>query len=83
LLYLILFSNRPKDFSEDDARRILTKLKTLKDEPKPINSIKMKGYEQQYRIRIGNCRVRYMINKNEFEVVILDVAHRKDIYKKK
>lgn len=72
-----------KDLNEDDEIRIITKLKTLQENPTPINSIKMKGYDNQYRIRIGNYRVRYLINKKEFEVVILDVAHRKDIYRKK
>lgn len=63
--------------------KFIEKLKLLEDTPKPIGSIKLKGFENQYRIRMGDYRIRYFINNTKFEILILDIAHRKDIYKKK
>jgi mRNA interferase RelE/StbE len=43
------------------------------------NILKMKGYKNAYRIRIGNYRMGVLINENTIEIA--RVAHRKDIYK--
>jgi mRNA interferase RelE/StbE len=63
--------------------KFIGKLKLLEDFPKPIGSIKLKGFDNQYRIRLGDFRIRYFINVEKLEILILDIAHRKDIYKKK
>lgn len=41
---------------------------------------KMKGHKSAYRIRIGDYRIGFYIEKNE--IFISTVAHRKDIYKR-
>jgi len=41
---------------------------------------KMKGYKDAYRIRIGDYRIGFYIEKTE--IFISTVAHRKDIYKR-
>jgi mRNA interferase RelE/StbE len=66
-----------------DKARIINKLLQLETTPNPVGSQKLKSYENQIRIRVGNYRIRYYINFNDKEIVILDIAHRKDIYKKK
>jgi mRNA interferase RelE/StbE len=60
---------------------ILRKILELKDNPRPIGSIKLKGYNDEYRFRVGNYRVRYEINDKDLTVVILHCKHRKDIYR--
>ena len=72
-----------KLINDDDKAKILSKLQMLELNPKPYNSLKLKGYDQEYRLRVGDYRIRYLINKSMSEVVILDIAHRKDIYKKR
>jgi len=36
--------------------RIIKKIKMLEEHPHPRGCIKLKGYENEYRIRIGNYR---------------------------
>ncbi|MCX6153304.1 MAG: type II toxin-antitoxin system RelE/ParE family toxin [Candidatus Kapabacteria bacterium] len=68
---------------DKDRQKILLKLQILEKNPKPIGSLKLQGQEEQYRIRSGDYRIRYLINQNKGEIAILDIAHRKNIYKKK
>jgi mRNA interferase RelE/StbE len=35
-------------------KRVIDKLKNLSQNPRPENSIKLKGYDQEYRVRIGD-----------------------------
>ncbi|MDW8069526.1 MAG: type II toxin-antitoxin system RelE/ParE family toxin [Anaerolineae bacterium] len=41
----------------------------------------LKGYADEYRIRIGNYRVRYEVLDQEMTVVVLHCAHRKEVYR--
>lgn len=61
-------------------KRLLRELLALQENPRPVGTIKLKGYESEYRIRIGDYRVRYEIRDEETVVVILHCGHRKDIY---
>ncbi len=38
---------------------------------------------ENYRLRIGNYRTIFSINQKQKTIEILDLLHRKDIYKKK
>ena len=70
------------DSLPDDIRdRIIEKAVLLAEEPRPPGVVKLKGYENEYRIRIGEYRVRYEIRDQEFVVVLLHCKHRKDVYR--
>lgn len=43
---------------------------------------KMFGRDGEYRCRIGIYRILYKVVKKEVFIYILDIDHRKDIYKK-
>ena len=62
---------------------IIKKIKLLSTNPKPRNCkmvIGMSGGEDQvYRVRSGNYRVLYVVKG--IIVVVLDIEHRKDIYR--
>ena len=60
--------------------RIRLKLLALEDNPRPFGSQKLRGSDY-YRIRIGNYRIIYAIDDAPREVRILDIGHRKDVYK--
>jgi mRNA interferase RelE/StbE len=36
----------------------------------------------RYRLRVGDYRIVFEINKNEIIIIIIGVGHRKEIYKK-
>ena len=60
--------------------RILKRLVSLKDSPRPPGVKKLYNREE-YRIRVGNYRVLYVINEREKKVDIVSVAHRKEVYR--
>ena len=71
----IYFSNR------EHFNRITNALEDLKIDPwegKPLK-FKLKG---QYSLRVGLYRILYIIEKQKVTVVVLDIGHRKDIYKR-
>lgn len=53
----------------------------LKDTPRPSGCIKLTGYKNLYRIRVGDYRVGYEIHDQLVVIVLVTVAHRRDIYK--
>ncbi len=61
--------------------RIIQKVLLLSEDPRPSIVKKLKGFDNEYRIRVGDYRIRYEINDEEFVVVILNCKHRKDVYK--
>lgn len=63
--------------------RVQEKLLLLKSEPRPSGVIKLKGYEHQYRLRVGDYRIRYEIFDEELKVEVLQCRHRRDVYKDK
>ncbi|MEH1913459.1 type II toxin-antitoxin system RelE family toxin [Nostoc sp.] len=70
--------NLPNDVIE----RVIEKIQNLALEPRPDGIVKLKGSDNEYRIRIGDYRVRYEINDESQLVQILQCKHRKDVYRK-
>ncbi len=62
-------------------RRILVRILQLKENPRPPGCVKLKGYEQEYRIRVGDYRVRYEVLDAETTVLLLHCKDRKDVYR--
>ena len=60
--------------------RLLAEIRLLGDNPRPNGVKKLKGYENTYRIRVGNYRVIYEIEDREMIVLVLSSIHRKDAY---
>ncbi|WP_414755976.1 type II toxin-antitoxin system RelE family toxin [Anabaena sp. CCY 9910] len=70
------------DSLQDEIRdRILEKILLLAENPRPEGVVKLRGYDNEYRIRIGDYRVRYEIDDSELIVLLLLCKHRKEIYK--
>ncbi|NCD35335.1 MAG: type II toxin-antitoxin system RelE/ParE family toxin [Spartobacteria bacterium] len=61
--------------------KIIEAIHHLASNPFPPLSKKLAGREA-WRIRVGDYRAIYEIHANELIVLVLDVAHRKDIYRK-
>jgi mRNA interferase RelE/StbE len=60
-------------------------VQTLKLDPIPIKSfdvIKLKGYENGYRIRIGKVRIVYFVNWDDRLIEIQFIGLRGKAYKK-
>jgi len=66
--------------TKKDRRRIIKKIKSLSDNPRPGGSVKLSG-EDKYRLRRGNYRIIYSIEDDKLIVHIVKVGHRKDVYR--
>lgn len=71
-------------FPKKDRERILNKIYLLSENPRPIGYKKMIGTKNpcHYRIKCGKYRIVYSIQDDVLLIVVIDVDHRKDIYKK-
>ena len=63
-------------------RRVKSKIDALVDDPYPRGSRKIAGVERNgypvYRIRCSDYRILYVVSADE--IVILDIANRKEAY---
>jgi mRNA interferase RelE/StbE len=71
----------PKKVRQQTKARI----DALARDPKPAGCAKIMGSladgpHEVYRVRQGDYRIIYLI-KGETEIVVLDIGHRKDIYR--
>ena len=55
-------------------------IRQLAQNPRPNGYIKLKG-EEAYRIRVGDFRIIYEIKDKILTILVVDVGHRKDIYR--
>ncbi len=65
----------------DVVQRIRDAILALSQNPRPTGCKKLKGFENKYRIRIGDYRVIYEIHEKTVVVLIVQISHRKDAYR--
>ena len=70
-----------KKIRREDKVRILRAISLLANEPRPDGCKKMSGYDDIYRIRIGNYRVIYEIDGKRIIIVILKIGRRREVYR--
>jgi mRNA interferase RelE/StbE len=63
-----------------DLQRIIKRIQTLAQNPRPDGSQKLSGKEQ-YRIRQGDYRIVYSIKDKDSLVDIFKIGHRREIYR--
>ena len=63
-----------------DLKRILKKIESLGNDPRPTSCEKLSGQEK-YRLRQGTYRIIYSIQDYELTVWVVKIGHRKDVYK--
>jgi mRNA interferase RelE/StbE len=75
--------------AEKDLRRIdksqvaaiYRGLEGLAADPRPHGVKKLSGADRTYRIRLGDYRIVYEIEDDALVVLVIRVAHRKDVYR--
>lgn len=63
------------------AKKIRDKIKSLGDDPRQNGCKKLSGFEKSYRVRVGKYRVIYEIYDDEILICVVNVDHRKDVYR--
>ncbi len=71
-----------KKINKSDNLYILKKIKELAELKANLNIKKLKFKNDLYRLRSGNYRIVYAVKKNELIILVIAVAHRKEIYNK-
>ncbi len=66
---------------QDVQRRIVRAVEALSDDPRHRGSVKLSGEENLWRIRVGQYRVVFTIDDVKLVVLVVRVAHRKDVYR--
>jgi mRNA interferase RelE/StbE len=64
----------------DAQERIVNKIESLRSNPRPHGSIKLRGHEE-YRVRVGEYRVIYAVADERLVVLIVEIGNRRDIYR--
>ena len=82
--YKIVFKQSvAKDFRpipNQDVKRILARIESLAEEPRPSDAKKLSG-EEKYRIRQGDYRIIYEIIDEIVTVIVVKIGHRRDVYR--
>ena len=63
-----------------DRRRIIARIQSLAENPRPPGSQKLSGQER-YRVRQGRYRILYTIHDAILVVHVIKIADRKDVYR--
>ena len=63
------------------VRLILNAIDRLADDPRPPNCSKLTAHDL-HRIRIGTYRVVYEVHDRELVIVVVKVAHRREVYRR-
>lgn len=61
-----------------DLQRIMERITSLADNPRPPGSEKLSGQEK-YRVRQGNYRIIYSIEESRLIVMVVKVGHRREV----
>jgi len=64
-----------------DAERIKQAIEELAADPRPEGAIVLVGGDGEMRIRVGDYRAVYDLHDDELVILILRVAHRREVYR--
>ena len=68
--------------TKKDRRRVVDKIRSLANEPRPAGCRKLSGAER-YRIRVGRYRILYAIEDDRLIVTVVKVGDRNDVYRRR
>lgn len=79
-----LSNNARKDLDKLTGKiwdRVRAVLLNLQKDPRPYTSIKLRGSDNTYRVRISDYRIVYTIDNGKCLVLVLRVRHRREIHR--
>ena len=65
----------------DIARRVLSKIESLAQEPRPRGCKKLRGPSRLWRVRVGEYQNIYEIDDRQRVVDVVIVRHRREVYR--
>lgn len=62
--------------------RVVKKMDSLRYAPRPAGCKKLKGFKDQWRVRVGDWRVVYIIDDAAKLISVTRIAHRREVYER-
>ena len=62
--------------------RVLQRMEALRHSPRPTGCKKLRGHKDQWRVRVGDWRVVYIIDDAAKLVSVTRIAHRREVYER-
>jgi mRNA interferase RelE/StbE len=62
-------------------QRLKPHIDSLAADPRPPGTKKLEAEAHLYRVRVGDYRIVYYIWDGEREVVVVKIAHRREVYR--
>lgn len=69
-----------RDLPKKIIVRIVTRLERLELNPRPAGCKKLKGGDREWRIRVGDYRIVYVVDDSARTVDVTRIAHRREAY---
>lgn len=66
-----------------DQEMIVKRLRGLESNPRPYGHKKLQGHKGLYRVRTGDYRIIYAIKDKQLLVLVVQIGHRREIYREK
>jgi mRNA interferase RelE/StbE len=63
-------------------RQIGDKIDSLENNPRPAGCKRLQGNHDLYRVRTGDYRIIYTIKDNQLLVLVVQIGHRREVYRK-
>ena len=84
--YRVIVAPAPTKFLErlrDESlqRRIAKALRVLENDSRPPGSVKLQGEGELYCVRVGDYRIVYQIQDAVLVVLVVQIGHRREIYR--
>lgn len=64
------------------AARIITRISTLTENPRPSGAVALQGVKGDLRLRVGNYRIIYQVEDESQVIRVVKIGHRSEIYRR-
>ena len=70
-----------RSFAPAIQKRLVKRMKSLHNDPRPSGVKKLTGEDNLYRIREGDYRIIYTVQDKELIVLVVKIGDRKEVYR--
>ena len=71
-----------KSLDRTMRERVFAATELLQFNPRPPASKKLKGFDDLFRVRVGDYRIIYRVRDAELLIVVVAARHRRDVYRR-
>ena len=70
-----------RKLSKTDLVLVIAKIKDLAQNPFPAGMAKLLNSNELYRVRQGDYRIIYQVDRGQFIVLVVKIGHRRAVYR--